>query len=166
MRSRAGRIAGVRSIFHGRNLILFTIGAFGIITDENDRVLLCHRRDFDLWNLPGGGVESGESPWDALVREIKEETGLKAVPVNLSGVYSKPDKDKVVFSFFCRVTGGAIRLTDEADRIEYFHQDRIPRNTSPKQVERIDDYFSDRTATHYKVQTGRSVIELISEGKM
>ncbi len=29
---------------------------------ERDRVLLCHRRDFDLWNLPGGRVEAGESP--------------------------------------------------------------------------------------------------------
>ena len=145
---------------------MFTIGVFGIITDDNDRVLLCHRRDFDLWNLPGGGVEAGESPWDALVREIEEETGLKAVPVNLSGIYSKPDKNEVVFSFFCQVTGGAIQLTDEADRIEYFQLDRIPSNTSPKQVERIKDYFSDKTRTHYKVQSGPSAIELISEGKM
>ena len=100
---------------------MFTIGVFGIITDDKDRVLLCHRRDFDLWNLPGGGVEAGESPWAALVREIEEETGLNAVPIHLSGVYSKPDKNEIVLSFFCQVTGGAIQLTDEADQIEYFH---------------------------------------------
>ena len=70
---------------------MFTIGAFGIITDEKDRVLLCHRRAFDLWNLPGGRVEVGESPWSALVREIEEETCLKVVPVHLSGVYSKTE---------------------------------------------------------------------------
>ena len=57
-----------------RNPTMFTIGVFGIITDERDRVLLCHRRDFDLWNLPGGRVEAGESPWSALVREVEEET--------------------------------------------------------------------------------------------
>ena len=54
---------------------MFTIGVFGIITDERDRVLLCHRRDFDLWNLPGGRVEAGESPWSALVREKVQTEG-------------------------------------------------------------------------------------------
>lgn len=145
---------------------MFRIGVFGIVTDDEDRVLLCHRRDYDLWNLPGGGVENGETPWDALVREIREETGLDAAPVHLSGVYSKPESNEVVFSFFCQITGGAVRLTDEADRIEYFPLDRIPRNTVPKQVERIVDYFSDRSNTHYKVQGGPSAIGQIKEGKL
>ena len=145
---------------------MFTIGVFGIITDDEDRVLLCNRRDFDLWNLPGGGVEACESPWDALVREIEEETGLNAAPVHLSGVYSKPDRNEIVFSFFCRVTGGAIRLTDEADRIEYFPLDRIPRNTVPKQLERIEDFLSDRMGTHYRVQGGPSAKELIKQGML
>ncbi|MDE3001579.1 MAG: NUDIX domain-containing protein [Gemmatimonadota bacterium] len=145
---------------------MFRVGVFGIITDDKDRVLLCHRRDFDLWNLPGGGVDPGESPCGALVREIEEETGLEAAPVHLSGVYSKPDSNEIVFSFFCRVTGGAIRLTDEADRIEYFSPDRIPRNTVPKQVERIRDFFSDRKGTHYRVQSGAGARELIRQGKL
>ncbi len=41
---------------------MFTIGAFAIILDSQQRVLLCHRRDIDQWNLPGGGVMSGEAP--------------------------------------------------------------------------------------------------------
>jgi 8-oxo-dGTP pyrophosphatase MutT (NUDIX family) len=36
---------------------------------------LCHRRDLDLWNLPGGGVQSGELPTEAVIRETQEETG-------------------------------------------------------------------------------------------
>ena len=36
---------------------MFTLGAFTIILDEHERVLLCHRRDHDLWNLPGGRLE-------------------------------------------------------------------------------------------------------------
>ena len=145
---------------------MFTIGVFGIITDNEGRVLLCHRRDYDLWNLPGGGVEAGESPWDALVREIKEETGLEAKPDHLTGVYSKPDKNEIVLSFTCQVTGGKITLNDEADKIEYFEVGQIPKNTSPKQVERIKEHFSDKSKTYFRIQTGPSSIDLIKEGKM
>jgi ADP-ribose pyrophosphatase YjhB (NUDIX family) len=138
---------------------MFTIGVFGIITDNEGRILLCHRRDRDLWNLPGGGVEAGESPVDALVREIKEETGLEAIPVHLTGVYSKPDQNEIVLSFACQVTGGEITLTDEADKIEYFEVGQIPKNSLVKHVERIKDYFADRSKTHYKVQTGPSFVD-------
>jgi ADP-ribose pyrophosphatase YjhB (NUDIX family) len=48
---------------------MFTIGSFAIIFDKQDRVLLCHRRDMDLWNLPGGGMQSGELPNEAVIRE-------------------------------------------------------------------------------------------------
>src|SRR3989344_436322 len=88
----------------------FTIGTFGIIFDKQKRVLLCHRRDYDLWNLPGGAMESGESPWDGVKREIKEETGLVIEVSKLAGVYSKPDKNEIVFSFICNSIGGEITL--------------------------------------------------------
>ena len=72
----------------------FKIGAFGIILDNKKRVLLCHRKDYDLWNLPGGIVEINESPWEGVIREIKEETGLKAKIHKLVGIYYKPQKNK------------------------------------------------------------------------
>ncbi len=59
---------------------LFTLGAFAIIFDNHQRVLLSHRRDMDAWNLPGGGVESGETPVEAVIREVTEETGLEVNP--------------------------------------------------------------------------------------
>ena len=144
----------------------FTIWAFAIITDAEDRVLLCLRHDYDIWNLPGGGLESGESPWEGVVREVKEETGLEAEVTRLVGVYSKPDKDEIVFLFTCKVIWGEITLNDEAKDIQYFAHDALPKNTPPKQVERIDDYFSGQTETVLKIQGGKSTIELIKEGKL
>lgn len=119
---------------------MFSIGAFAIIFDECERVLLCHRRDLNLWNLPGGGVESGELPNEAVVREVEEETGLEVVIERLVGVYGKVYKrDELVFSFVCRVVGGELMLTDEADECKYFAINDIPVDTIPKHVERILD---------------------------
>ena len=144
----------------------FIIGAFGIIFDEQKRVLLVHRKDYDLWNLPGGTMENGESPWDGLKREVKEETGLEVEIFKLAGVYSKPDKNEVVFSFICKTISGNITLNDEADKIEFFEIDKLPPNTSPKQVERIGDAIANDGEAIFKVQTGKSSIELIKKGKL
>jgi len=89
----------------------FTVGVFAIIRDDDRRVLLCHRRDHDLWNLPGGALEHGEAPWDGVIREVSEETGLDVEVSRLAGIYSKPEADDLVFSFLCRRTGG-----DRAER--------------------------------------------------
>lgn len=135
---------------------MFTVGVFAIIFDDERRVLLCHRRDFDLWNLPGGGLERGETPGQGVVREVEEETGLLARVEHLAGVYSKPDVNEIVFSFICSVVGGQIALTPEADALEYFRLEAIPANTSPKQVERIRDAVGWAGTTLLKTQTGPS----------
>src|SRR5579859_1351192 len=81
---------------------------------ENGHVLLAHRRDIDWWNLPGGGMESGETVDEALRREVYEETGLEVEIEQLVGVYSKPQKQEVVLAFRCRVIGGTLQPTEEA----------------------------------------------------
>jgi 8-oxo-dGTP diphosphatase len=106
---------------------MWILGAFAIIFNEQKHVLLCHRRDMDAWNLPGGGVEQGELPTEAVLREVKEETGLEVAIERLLGVYGKADKpNEIVFSFFCRVTGGELVLTDESDDTRYFASRAYP----------------------------------------
>lgn len=137
----------------------FTIGAFAIILDAEDRVLLCHRRDIDLWNLPGGGVEAGETPWEAVVREVREETGFEVAVERLQGIYVKPETDDLVFSFICAIRGGAITLNDEADRIDWFAKDDLPPNTSPKQQARILDALAPAEKVVLRAQFGPSSAE-------
>jgi len=137
-----------------------------MIFDEKNRVLLCHRKDHDLWNLPGGALEAGEAPWDGVRREVREETGLNVEVIKLTGVYSKQDKNNIVFSFVCKIMDGQITLNDEADQIEYFEVDKLPVNTVPKQVERINDFLEAPTEVTLKIQRGRSTIELLEEGKL
>jgi 8-oxo-dGTP pyrophosphatase MutT (NUDIX family) len=83
---------------------MFTVGAFAIIFDVQHRVLLCHRRDMDRWNLPGGGVMSGETPWQAVIREVQEEVGLVVTVDRLIGVYAYPPGNDVIFSFLCWIS--------------------------------------------------------------
>ena len=116
-----------------------TVGAFAIILDDASRILLCHRTDRDMWNLPGGRVEAHESPWDAVLREVAEEVGLLVRVDRLLGVYSVLARADLVLNFLCVPVGGAIRLSDEADAIQWFSHSDIPPNTSARQRERIDD---------------------------
>ena len=141
----------------------FTIGAFAVIFDKEKRVLLCRRRDYDLWNLPGGTVEHGECPWSAVIREVKEETGFDVEIEKLQGIYVK-EKD-MVFSFLAKIIGGDLSLNDEADKIEYFAFDKLPKNTANKQVQRIKDSLEKPNDLTMKYQEGKSSIQLLKEGK-
>jgi len=134
-------------------------GAFAIICDEKRRVLLCHRRDIDAWNLPGGRVEEGEAPWDAAIRETREEVGLEVEVTRLTGLYWRPERSELVFTFECRVLSGTPSLSDEADKVGYFALDGLPANTGLKHAERIRDALAGGPAV-LRVQTGPGMREL------
>jgi mutator protein MutT len=123
---------------------MHTLGAFAVIIDFQSRVLLCHRTDQDAWNLPGGRVEPGESPWEAVVREVNEETGLVVRVTSLLGVYSVAYKSEVVFSFSCVQVGGTLlECSAEATSLAWFAQDALPASTLPRHLMRIRDAFSE-----------------------
>jgi ADP-ribose pyrophosphatase YjhB (NUDIX family) len=94
----------------------FVLAAFAVIYDADGRVLLCHRRDMDVWNLPGGGLESRELPDEAVMREVKEETSLEVSVERLVGIYGKQDRDELVFVFECRILRGTPTSSEEALR--------------------------------------------------
>jgi ADP-ribose pyrophosphatase YjhB (NUDIX family) len=106
-----------------------------------------------MWNLPGGRVEANESPWDAVVREVAEEVGLMARVERLLGVYSVPSRADLVLNFLCVSVSGEIRLSDEADAIQWFSREDIPPNTLPRQRERIDDAFDHSHGVILKTQS-------------
>jgi len=133
------------------------IGVFAIILNDKQEVLLAHRRDYDFWNLPGGGVEKNESPWTAVIREVLEETGLRSKVNDISGIYYKPHQNELVLVFNCQVIGGKLQKTDEADKLKYFPRDALPNNLSSKHAERIHDAFKNKV--NLKEQTGPSYKE-------
>ena len=120
------------------NCTSFRVAVSALLFDEH-RVLLAHRRDIDWWNLPGGGMELGETVEEAVKREVREETGLEVEVEQLVGVYSKPQKQEVVLTFLCRKVGGVLTETQESRECCYFAPDDLPVNTLPKHRQRIQD---------------------------
>jgi 8-oxo-dGTP pyrophosphatase MutT (NUDIX family) len=57
--------------------------AIGLITNENDKVLMGKRNDTDKWTNPAGHIEIGECPFEGMARELKEESGLDAKDIKL-----------------------------------------------------------------------------------
>src|SRR5713226_3153070 len=61
-----------------------------VVTNEQGELLLQKRTDNELWGLPGGAMNIGESIAQAVIREVKEETSLDVEPTNIVGIYSDP----------------------------------------------------------------------------
>ena len=70
----------------GHDLLLIP-GVSGLVYDDRGRVLLVYENHGGGWAEPGGAVEPGEAPCDAVVREVWEETGLWVEPIALRGVF-------------------------------------------------------------------------------
>ncbi len=86
----------------------------------------------------------GESPWPAVVREVREEVGVHTEVLWLLGVYSNHPRMTRV-SFLCRVIAGEpYSADDESDAIRWFATDSLPPNTLPRQRARILDALDDR----------------------
>lgn len=99
------------------------VAAYGLVTDAH-RILLCRISDqlpqhAGLWTLPGGGLEFGEDPAIAMVREVEEETGLIVRSAGLAGIDSFViEREGTAFHgirilYFTQTLGGD--LSDEAD---------------------------------------------------
>ena len=80
-------------------------------------------------------MERGESPWEAVVREVEEETALEVQVERLAGVYWRPRESEVAFSLVCRIVGGEVRWTREAIESRYFARQEIPERTNRRHVE-------------------------------
>ncbi|MFC6824558.1 NUDIX hydrolase N-terminal domain-containing protein [Halopelagius fulvigenes] len=107
------------------------VGAVGVVLDDRGRVLTMERSNNGRWALPGGYVDPNESAEEAVVREVREETGLDVEPVELVDVYSVgPGEGDNLHSivnvvYRCRVRGGELRLSHEGTDLAYRDPHRL-----------------------------------------
>ena len=93
-------------------------------------ILLMQRQDFEVWGLPGGEIDPGETPAQAAVREVAEETGLSVRLTRLVGLYSMPQwtvMNTTTAVFAAEVLAGTLRA-DAAETIDvgFFAVDALP----------------------------------------
>ncbi|MUL43683.1 NUDIX domain-containing protein [Streptomonospora sp. PA3] len=104
----------------------FRLAAYAVCI-EDGRVLLAQHASGD-WTLPGGGVRHGEDPFDAVIREVAEETGCSAVVERLLGVDSRVipaavahagvDHQNIGVYYRASITGGRLRPEPNGDTVE------------------------------------------------
>ena len=116
------------------------------VLDYQQRIL-CVKQNYGAgyWALPGGGLESGESPTEGLAREIREETGFDAHIDHLIGVYSAPWKDSLVLLFRAHILDrGQWEPNEEITEIGFFVCDDLPQPMNSRMRVRIQDAVDGR----------------------
>lgn len=120
-----------------------TQGAFTIVTDDLEQILLVKRKDYPIWDLPGGRVERGESTEVAAVREVKEETGYDIQLHERIGDYNRPKFNDEQIIFAGQIIGGkAVLKGDETAKLKFFSSYRLPFLMVPHRRKQIRDYLS------------------------
>lgn len=130
-----------------------------IVRDDEGRVLLIHKTDNDLWALPGGGHEIGESITDTVAREVKEETGYDVEVTGLSGTYTNPGhvmayedgevRQQFSIAFTARLLGGSARPSSESKRVEW---------VDPRATENLPMHPSMRMRLQHGIRGGKPYI--------
>ena len=119
------------------------IAAMGCVINDNKEVLLALRNDpqapkvHHKWQLPGGGIENGETVQDAVIREVKEETGLRVSIISnkaavIFGVINERKHTNntrvLLVGFLCKVIGGTLGkdVSVETAHLQWFSYPDIP----------------------------------------
>jgi ADP-ribose pyrophosphatase YjhB (NUDIX family) len=120
-----------------------------VVLNEQEEVLLVREKQDGLWTLPGGWVDVGESPSEAVEREVKEESGYEVRAVRLLALW---DRDKhphpplpfhvYKIYFQCeRLGGNALSGSTETSEVGFFAQSYLPElslgRVTPWQIQRL-----------------------------
>ncbi len=110
------------------------VAVAAVVLDDAGRVLMIQRTDNDLWAIPGGAQNIGETTTAAAVREVNEETGLDVEVTGLVGIYSDPRhviayddgevRQEFSICFHARPVGGRVTPSSESKHVHWVEPDR------------------------------------------
>ncbi|MFJ9780650.1 NUDIX hydrolase [Amycolatopsis sp. NPDC101161] len=115
------------------NSIAVAVSAF--IQDDEGRILMIRRTDNDLYSIPGGQLELGETLAEAAVREVREETGIECEVTKVIGLYSDPKhviayddgevRQEFSICFRARPLSGTLRTSNESKEVKWITQQEM-----------------------------------------
>ena len=118
------------------------VSVAGLVTDDRENILLVKspRRG---WEYPGGLVEPGETLQDALIREIKEESGIEVKITGFIGLCKNIEKDSVIIDFTCKPIGGRLATSDESTEVMWVNKEKaLEMITFPLTRKRLENMLS------------------------
>ena len=140
------------------------VSVAGLVCNDKDEVLLLEspRRG---WEYPGGMVEPGETLQDALIREIKEETGADVEITGFIGVCKNIQKDVVNIDFSCKYLGGELVTSDESLHVKWVNKEEaLGLVTFPLTKKRLENMLAvDNKVSCFNFK--REPFEIVAEGK-
>ena len=140
------------------------VSVAGLVCNDKDEILLLKSPNRG-WEYPGGMVEPGETLQDALIREIKEETGIDVEITGFIGVCKNIQKDIVNIDFSCKYIGGDLVTSDESLEVKWVRKDEaLNLVTFSLTKKRLGNMLSaDDTVKCFNFK--KEPFEVITEGK-
>lgn len=128
------------------------LGVSAIAQDKGGHVLLVRHTYKPGWALPGGGVDRGEPPLEAVLRELREEVGLlRSVPPEFFALYTRKSvwATNVVAVYRLRDVEIAFKRSLEIREARFFNPRHLPDDTLPGTVRRIAEALAGKTPDFY-----------------
>ncbi|WP_112275221.1 NUDIX hydrolase [Lentzea terrae] len=130
------------------------------VQDQTGRILMIRRTDNDLYAIPGGQQEVGETLTQSAIREVEEETGINVAVTGLVGLYSNPEhvikyddgeiRQEFSICFKATPTGGQIRVSDESKEVVWANTAELAHlNIHPSIRLRIDHALAGRSEPYF-----------------
>ena len=116
----------------------FSATAGAIVLDDEGRLLLLKHvfRAGSGWGIPGGFVEAGEQPEEAVRRELREEVGLELALVEIAFIRTLERTQQIEIIFYCRAQGEARPRSVEVECADWFPLQALPE-TLPEDQRRL-----------------------------
>ena len=124
----------------------FQVTAGAVVINEEGRVLLLKHvfRAGSGWGIPGGFLETGEQPEEALRREFREETGMELESAEIAFIRAHKKPPRVEIIYRCRASGEVKLGSYEIKGGEWFPPDQLPSGLSQDQRWIIRTVMSDK----------------------